>query len=349
MKIRRFAGALAVAALASTAFVAPAHAEPTVTGNYRTYAAVGSDTIQDVWNGLSNGGTIPQVANYNAFADTKTIQTRPRGPVFTRPAGSGNGLKALSASEDSSFEGGWNGVQIQHQIDFSRSSSGPSGTGNDVTYIPFARDAVSVVVRNDTNNSKLQNLNLSKDQLKALYASCSQPIAGVTLKPRLPQAGSGTRDFFMDKIGIGKKGSFDTSCVEANGPENDGRNLPEDLSLIPFSAAQWIAQKNGVMENTLNDKLMIASLEGDAPTIGDAPNMKPGALFGDAEDGKYGILTPKHVFARDTYNVVPTSRLDELEPIMIKAASSPVVTQYGFGVLKYAGDKQQYKTTSFSH
>lgn len=344
MKIRRFAGALAVAALASTAFVAPAHAEPSVSGSYRTYAAVGSDTIQDVWNGLSNDGVIPQVANYNAFGSGK-IQTRARGPQFKRPSGSGNGIKALSAAEDLNHTGGWDGVQIADQVDFARSSDKSDSAkypGQQLTFIPFARDAVSVAVRNGG-----ESIDLTHAQITALYKSCVQPIAGVTLKPLLPQDGSGTRKFFLKALDGTEK--YDSTCVKVAGAENDGTQLTEDNQVIPFSAAQWISQQNGVVPNTLTDQLTIASIDSQSATQGEAPNMKPGALFGDMKDDAYGPLTAKNAFARDTYNVIATRRMAELEPLMMKAASSPIVTKYGFGRLSYVGVKSQYQTQGYRH
>src|SRR5215475_11509682 len=92
-----------VAAAAAVVFASPAFADPV-----RPYAAVGSDTIQDVWNGLTNDSTAvaPSIASYNATSNGvayQTIQTKTGGDWFARPNGSGDGAKALSAVWDPGF------------------------------------------------------------------------------------------------------------------------------------------------------------------------------------------------------------------------------------------------------
>src|ERR1700712_2377113 len=117
MKLKKMNKALVVGAVALTATtgliatsINTASADPT-----RPYAATGSDTIQDVWNGLTNdfGAVAPSIASYNAFVVppasvvnatpalgvgySSYIQTKTGGSFFLRPSGSGAGVQSLSA------------------------------------------------------------------------------------------------------------------------------------------------------------------------------------------------------------------------------------------------------------
>jgi hypothetical protein len=146
-----------VAVLATSALVTMA-AVPAFADPVRPYATVGSDTIQDVWNALTNDSTavVPSIASYNATSNGvayNTILTKTGGSWFSRPNGSGDGQKAVCATWDTagdsthllSLNGAGSNVNLTNsEVDFSRSSSGPSGTSGPLTYLPFARDAVSM-------------------------------------------------------------------------------------------------------------------------------------------------------------------------------------------------------------
>jgi hypothetical protein len=133
---------------------APAHADPT-----QTLVAVGSDTIQDVWNGLATtfGGNL--VGSYNATNPvsggineiiTPADGTSGKSCSFSRPNGSGQGVAALrlslnqSSANAGSFVGTKPGLGC---VDIARSSSGPdivdTNAAVDIQYIPFALDAVT--------------------------------------------------------------------------------------------------------------------------------------------------------------------------------------------------------------
>lgn len=352
------AGALALAIAGSTV----ATADPTPAA-FRTYAAVGSDTTQDVWNGLTNGtgAAAPTVASYDAFG-TATIQTKSGGAVYKRPAGSGEGVRALSASLTSPFtfaNGSGGTVNIQNQVNFARSSSRPAaGATGPLRYLPFARDAVSVVGR--SLNAGLTNFTTA--ELTALYtcgtagrvstAAGANPVvnlgSGVTqqVDPKLPQTGSGTRSFFLSAIGVTTPGA----CVETVGAENDGTQLTATGQLIPFSAAQWIAQKNGtVLPNTVSSSVFrILNVNGSAPTAGSGSNLTPGALYGSAS----AAPTPgTGVFARDTYNVVSstvigTGTATGLEKVLTTdlntTSARATISSYGFLPLSYIGNRANY-------
>src|SRR5262249_2092825 len=184
MKISTKLLTVGVASMACAVGVtAPAMADPV-----RPYATVGSDTIQDVWNGLTNDNTAvaPSIASYNATSNGNAyqlIQTKTGGDWFSRPNGSGDGAKALSAVWDPSFTSHlWNptgsspATLNNQDVDFSRSSSGPNaGTG--LNYSAFARDAVSVAYFKQAGMPA--GMNFTTGQLKELYSGVDDPADSV--------------------------------------------------------------------------------------------------------------------------------------------------------------------------
>lgn len=285
---------VAVAALGAGVLAASAPASADPASGYRPFVGVGSDTTQDVLNALAGDvtgttGITTKVASYNAFG-TAQIKVSSTGPTFDRPAGSGAGVKALSDSETGTP---FNGVNIEGQIDFARSSSGPSASGTDLTYVPFARDAVSYAYRGAAG--KIGKLTTA--QLNAVYsANTPVTINGVKVTGVLPQSSSGTRKFFLGAIGVTTVGS---TVVQTSSPENDGSILTATNQVVPFSSAQWIAQKNKVVTDTTGAALL------------GAPNNKPAATT----NATTGLLQPSAAFynaapfGRNVYNVVPTNTI----------------------------------------
>lgn len=373
MKTSGFAkiGAVCAGALAFLIAGAPAAmAEPSPAGTFRTYSAVGSDTIQDVWNGLSNGvagvnggaAVVSTVGSYDAFP-TGTVRTKSGGPLYNRPAGSGNGVLALSASNNSPFT--FSGINIQNQVDFARSSSRPSSAfpGANLRYLPFARDAVSVVGR----GLDADLINFTTAELTSIYSCTSGGninVSGTTvtynngstvnqvLRPILPQTGSGTRSFFLSAIGV----ATPAGCVSATTvPENSGTPLATTGQVVPFSAAQWIAQKNGVVTNTVsNAALRITSINGSAPTAGSGTALTPGLLYGSA-----ATAPPTTGFARDTYSVADASDINilaadtALETTLTASVGTTdgqaVIAKYGFLNLGYLGVEGNYLSSGYTN
>jgi ABC-type phosphate transport system substrate-binding protein len=297
---------IAGVALAGLAF-SSANAEPVS----NSYALVGSDTLQDSTNALTNGTTasgafvrltpnLTSVGNFDAFGSA-TIQTKSNGPFFTRPSGSGAGVNALIASITGNPYGvtaNNPGKVITGQVDIARSSSGPGANTNvngRLLYVPYARDAVAYAYKG--GNAAWASLTV--EQLKEIYSGTPTTIGGVLVKPRLPQAGSGTRSFFLGALGLGSA----TPVVPDAGnttAENDASILG-DNEIIPFSVASWVAQANGVTgTNTTNlaGVAMGTPLGATVPFTGTAPNLVPDATF-------YANGT----FGRDTYLVVERARV----------------------------------------
>ncbi len=300
-------GAACGIAIAGVGVATSASAEPVS----NSYSLVGSDTLQDSMNAIVNGTTITgatvrvtsnnkTLGNFDAFGSA-AIQTKPAGAFFGRPAGSGAGVTALRASITGANYSGNPAVparQILGQVDIARSSSGPGGNANAnglLAYVPYGRDALGFAYKGGDSSWA----NLTAAQLKAIYECTTTTVGGVTVKPRIPQSGSGTRSFFLGAIGNPTLGS----CVsDATGttPENDASVLGAN-ELIPFSVANWVSQANGatgINTTTASGVSFGSAVSGQAAFTGTAPNLVPNSSY-------YSDAT----FGRDTYLVVEYARI----------------------------------------
>ena len=216
----KLAAASGLTALLLGGLVSPvAQADPIASGSKSLYgqlAGVGSDTTQDVMNGLqiaigrvsTNGDW--KLASYDANIANSTIQTKSDGTTaICRPNGSGSGLKALNVAigaDDTEacvpFSGTtslWNLVagatNVAGQFQFSRSSSGPTVVeGGVVAYVPFAKDAMGYAVSADsvmpaltvgTSTDAADSSGVTPSSLWAIYNCAATRIitkTGVTAK-----------------------------------------------------------------------------------------------------------------------------------------------------------------------
>lgn len=173
------AAAFAVVAV-SLGVAAPVSADPTPAGTIKPLVGVGSDTTENLLNGLST--VVTNLGSYDATGSSQ-IQTRTGGPLFNRPNGSGSGQKALTASINPNGTDKWpagTGVDITGQVDFARSSSAPSGSlpGTQLTFVPFARDAVSFAVSAASDFPRDIALgSASQDSISKLAETAPQPQA----------------------------------------------------------------------------------------------------------------------------------------------------------------------------
>ncbi|MHC5797380.1 hypothetical protein ACVXZ4_14605 [Lacisediminihabitans sp. FW035] len=305
-------------ALAGLAFANSASAEPVS----NSYVLVGSDTLQDSANALINGTSVggaalrvtsggTTIGSFDAFGSA-AIQTKPSGTFFGRPAGSGAGVNALRASVTGNAyaPGGTNSTPakvITGQVDIARSSSGPGGNANAaglLTYIPYARDAVAYAYKGGT----AAWATLTAAQLKAVYDGTSTTIDGVAVRPRLPQTGSGTRNFFLPAIGYaaGTTVAPGVSDVGNATAENDATVLAAG-DIIPFSVASWVAQSNGVTGvNTIGTTGVLLGSplgSGTPPFTGTGSALVPNKTYYDDTS-----------FGRDTYLVVEFARVNSADP-----------------------------------
>lgn len=287
-----------------------ANAEPVAA----SYAIVGSDTLQESVNALTNGTAISgstvrvtangnPVGNFDAFG-SHAIQAKPGGPVFGRPSGSGAGRDALRASISGnpysvSTSPSIPAKVISGQVDIARSSSGPGSNANAdgrLAYYPFGRDAVAYAYTGDS--AALGNLTTA--QIKAIYeAATPLTINGVQVTAIIPQPNSGTRQFFLQAIGVTTVGASVADGASNTTPENDASVLAGTTNtIIPFSAAAWIAQKNGAAGvNTIGAGVSLGNPNSIAPANG-TTTLSPNSAFYSTSYG------------RDTYLIVEYARVN---------------------------------------
>jgi hypothetical protein len=265
-----------------------AQADPTGAPTFRQLAGVGSDTTTPIMNALSNLVTIngtKVIGSYDATG-SPTIQTQSSSTcIINRPNGSGAGRAALLASLEA------NGGAGDGCLQYSRSSSlNLAATGGPkLTYVPFAVDAVTYAI---TNNSVVPR-SLTLAQLQSIY-QCNPAFVGTgpnySIVPLLPQPGSGTRGFWETEMGI-----TDTQVTSGALPcisdmsggqlieEQDGRVLSNN-TLIPFSIASYDAE--------------------ESQTISD---VRGNAVLGVINGITSQQINTSFQVTREVYNVIPTA------------------------------------------
>ena len=318
------AAAVGVGLLGAGLAGSPASAEPNGTPTYRALAGVGSDTTENVMNGLSdvvliNGEKV--IGSYNANGGgtitTKDPAVNPNC-TFTRPNGSTAGRNALLASLQANTGAG------DGCLDFARSSSsrGSFASTPDMVWVPFAVDAVTFSVRSDGNVPK----QLTLAQVISIFKCGSGSI-----KPVLPQTGSGTRSFWLSTIGVTEAditaGTYPcltgagTAASRAYQQEHDGRALQKD-EIMPFSIAQWQSQATAVVTD-VRGKAVLGLIDGKAPTV---------------IDSEFGVK-------RDVFNIIPASKIATSPTSDVFVGSNSLICQnaatikkFGFAVNANCGD-----------
>lgn len=170
--LTKWSAAFGITALVASGIASPAYADPVLNkaygnGNFAVLAGVGSDTTQDVGNGLGaflgrTGAdtTFPwKLASYDAVGSASVVTKRFNDPIY-RYNGSGNGRIALLASigqiattgssifTHSGVESTQTTAALAGKIQYSRSSSGPSAAvaGGVIAHVAFAQDAMTYAV-----------------------------------------------------------------------------------------------------------------------------------------------------------------------------------------------------------
>jgi len=322
------AGVLAVA-LGSTG---TAYADPSGPPTFRDLAGVGSDTTQGVMNAISDvvvspgGPGFPAagtklIASYDAVGPspvvTKDPAVLPNCSFNPRPNGSTQGRQAFDATLTP-------GSATAGCLQFARSSSGVATTTNPMTWVPFAVDAVDFAVNKISNLPK----QLAKNDLVAIY-NCTIP--GVNAY--IPQAGSGTRNFFLTFLGINPGGPFG-SCVKEtkNGApieEHDGRVVNGDPNgIVPISIAQNIAQGAGTLPDIRGDSIL-GAMDSNLtdPTNVPANDVAPFVInSGTAQTASPATGWPAPM-QREVFNIVATAQLGNVEIANVFVGSSSQVCQ----------------------
>ncbi len=333
------AGTAGIASL--TALSGPsAQADPLFT---TADVAVGADVTQDLYQAYA-GASAPNTAttkwftplhstagddnnvivSFDAYPQGGTttnpgcITTEPGGPSFDRPNSTTAGLAALNdLVTGAGFEntsGSCTGatVVLTGQINFARAARGEKVAGTNLTFIPFARDAVAYMYYDSTNGDSTLS-SLTKAQLTGIYSGTITTIGGDTIDPCLTISGSSPRSNLETAIGVSDataEANATPACAQIQ--QNNGnafysfaKSLPaHTAALIPISAGDWIGQANG---NSV-DQSATARANGVAlgsvtdgstnlglPYTGTAPNLTPNTTY--YQDSLFGY---------NIYSVVPT-------------------------------------------
>ncbi len=319
------AGAVAASLVATSG---PASADPPtgVTPPANSIVGVGSDTTEYVMDQIAlaydaqSPAPTQKLYSWDATGSTP-ITTKTGATSIARPDGSGAGIAALTGNTSAT-------------VDFARSSAGRSPSNpSTIKFVAFAKDAVTAAVQTTTNAPA----NLTTANLKNIYTCASttwNQVGGTstaTIKPFLPQAGSGTRAFFLAAIGVTTPGS----CVTSNVQENEGTNtaLNDPNAIVPYSTAKYIAQvfHSGAGQNSFgtddHGTLKLESINSTAPTTGSGSTTTINPSFSAA-------------FVRTVFNVVrqDTTTTDQIpayeEPIFgtgkFLCTQTTIVKNYGF-------------------
>lgn len=257
--------ATAAAAAAAALFMAVPSA------NAATYAGVGSDTTQDVMRALTEeyATTVDPTNTWVSIDAGSTTQTIP-GCTISNPApnGSSAGINALLADSTGC-------------IDYARSSR-PLKTGTEqstLTAVRLGGDSVSVAALPQAAGGHAPT-NISLADIQKIYKCEITNWNGVTggtssdpIVRYLPQAGSGTRDFFITSVlGFDPTDLNTGSCTTQPTLVQENRGdavatADRDSAILPYSKAAWTAQANsgdtGVPDHRAG--FVLLNINGTAP------------------------------------------------------------------------------------
>lgn len=334
-KAAKGAAALVVLSAGAASLVAGA---PSATADPKWPNALvghGSDTTQDVMGALageesgvfytpvtSSAASGSKVLNSWDATGTACVTPRAPGATIQRGNGSTNGRKILSRAIDGGLWGTDSGCANKATnglIDFARSSSGPSGSGNQLTYIPFARDALSFAYVD--NGSFTPVTQLTSAELTQIFSTAAGiPKGGLTIKGCGIQTNSGTYSSWNTALGVTatQEATGTADCNAAgNGArlqENDGNGFLAKQNVAPagtqyivgFSASNYISQNNGAVASQLPTPAGTVKL-GEIDTLGLPYSGNPGTT-----QSPNSAFYANGTYGRDVYNVLPTSKLGGL-------------------------------------
>jgi len=373
MKVSAFAriGAGAgIGALVLAGLALPAQADP-APGTFGKLAGLGSDTTQDVSNGLALEIGQGLLASYDASGPTVTVTTRAGGKAIPRANGSGAGrdlLRAAIGQTETASIAVLDSPTVQvstadvvGEIQFARSSSGPSAA--DLTddgvlaYIPFAKDAVSYAVAPNSvipaNLTKTQVTAIFKGELtKVVVNGGTTTLQGPSYVPSggdevtqittfIPQAGSGTRSYWLGQVDITEAQITAGTYPNILAVDFDGLGVQEHKGAALVSGTE--AQNKGTIV-----PFSIAQwvAQGNAKST----DFRAGALIGGVNGqpattgtaGSYVLNPAFDAYTRPVYNIVPSVLADDPTSDVAKVfvgttsevcKATSTITAYGFGLL----------------
>ena len=260
-------------------------------------------------------------------------------------------------------------AQLAGKFHYARSSSGPSGAISNgvLTYVPFAQDNMTYATAPNSkipsdiplgsvaNTSEVSLINIYKGNITRVIVSESTgdfiklaapnytPAAGEvshTIRAYIPQAGSGTRSFWIGQVRIteteitnGVTAAKDITPGGVSVQEHDGTAVANDpYALVGFSISQWVAQTNGVAP-LRTAGAVLRSMGGVAPVVQTA--------------GVYSTAPNWTAIKRPVYNIVPTALANSDTPNAITRAfvgteslvcqAKDTILKFGYGLLSYTG------------
>lgn len=361
---------LGIAALVLSASIIPAHADP-APGTFGTLAGLGSDTTQDVMNGIaaSVGGNV--LASYDASGSTATVVTRAGGAAVPRANGSsaGRDLLRVAIGQVESVAVPVSGApsptvttaSVAGLVQYARSSSG-AGSAADaegvLTYVPFGVDAVTYAV---APGSAIP-ANLSKAELTSIFkgAITKVAVAGdgssrllvgsetagpgestVDITTFIPQPGSGTRSYWLGQMGITENDIAAGTYANLRAKDFAGADIQEHKGAGLVSGTD--AQDRGAI-------VPFSIAQWVAQGNGKSTDYRAGALVGGVGGqvattgtaGSYVLNSGFNAYTRQVYNIVPSALADDptsqVAKTFVGAGSlvckdTATITAYGFGLL----------------
>jgi hypothetical protein len=324
-----------------------------------SYKAIGSADVVVSADGIA----IPRANGSGAGRDALRIAIGQinSGSVAIAPDELG---KARTASSPTT-------AQLAGKFHYARSSSGPSGAvaNGVVTYVPFAQDNMTyataplnitkipsdIPLGTVANTTEVSLINIYKgnitkvitDETTGDFIKLAAPNYSVaagevsnTINAYIPQAGSGTRQFWIGQVKItetditnGVTAAKDVTPTGISVQEHDGTAVATDpYALVGFSISQWVAQTNGVAPKRTAGAIL-RSMGGLEATV--------------VTDGVYATAPTWSAIKRAVYNIVPTALINADEENAYTRAfrginslvcqSQTVIQKFGYGLLSYTG------------
>ena len=324
-----------------------------------SYKAIGSADVVVSADGIA----IPRANGSGAGRDALRIAIGQinSGSVAIAPDELGKARTAVSPTT----------AQLAGKFHYARSSSGPSGAvaNGVVTYVPFAQDNMTyataplnitkipsdIPLGTVANTSEVSLINIYKGNITKVitdantgdFIKLAAPSyvleAGEeahTINAYIPQAGSGTRSFWIGQVKIteaditnGVTAAKDVTPTGISVQEHDGTAVATDpYALVGFSISQWVAQTNGVAPKRTAGAIL-RSIGGLEPTV--------------VTDGVYATAPTWSAIKRAVYNIVPTALINADEENAYTRAfrgtnslvcqSQTVIQKFGYGLLSYTG------------
>jgi ABC-type phosphate transport system substrate-binding protein len=307
----------AVAATAVAMAAPSALADPPrgVTPKSFDVVGVGSNTTEFVLDQFSfdynrthrtHNSTHPWLYSWDAAPTTATFRPKAGCRPITRLSANGSsaGIKLLT--------GGAKGAGGAFCEDFARSSrarksTDPAFAKGGVTFVKFARDAITYATRVTQSTNAPHNLTTA--ELHKIYTCTARrwnQVGGrsrATILAILPQASSGTEASWLKDIGVTTPGTcvFQTTTLEENQGTDAVFNNPN--AIVPFSIGKWIAQKfhHNRFGSNVDGFLGLNSINGTKPTRGSGarqvvnPGFSPTYFRFLYNVVRYATNTPDHI------------------------------------------------------